>query len=506
MSPIVPAGDVAVGSLVGAEEWSAGASFEVRDPGCLSDVVGTVATASQSNVDKVVRVAGVAQRAWARRSLAERAALLTRAAQTLEDPAETDGLAELLTRENGSVLAISRRELAMAATAIRNAVDLGLELLGQAERFTAAGSWVQVGRRPLGVIAGIVPWNAPVILTAQKVGPAVMAGNAVVVKPSPNAPLAVSLVLRRFASILPPGVINVVHGDGDVGAALIAHPEVRKVSFTGGGATARHIMRSAAGSLTKIHFELGGNDPAMVLDDADIEWTADQIVTQAFRRAGQVCFAIKRVYVPDTIVGALTDAILARAASISVGHGLDPASTMGPVNNDAQFQKIRGMHERLEAAGARVVTTGTVVDPGEWGDGYYLRPAIVPDADPSAEVVTEEQFGPILPIVSYRTEEEAISMANGTEYGLGSSVWSTDQDRAVAFASQIHAGMTFINAHGLSELGHKRVPFGGVKQSGIGWENSSSGFGEYLEYHSIDVHHSDVIGADRPASGATGGS
>ena len=487
MDHVVSSRGITVGSVVGGEEWTAGAgSFDVLDPGRLRDVVGTVTTASASDIDRVVDIARRAQVAWQRQGVQERAALLLRAASELE--VENEDLAILLTRENGSVLSISRRELISAARVLRNTAESGLELLGEGELFVEAASWVRVERRPYGVVGCIVPWNAPVILTAQKIGPALVAGNTVIVKPSPSAPLAVSFILRRFASFFPPGVINVVHGDGKVGAALIAHRDVRKISFTGGGPTAKVIMRAAADSLTKIHFELGGNDPAMVLDDADLELTADKIASQAFRRAGQVCYAIKRVYAPRAMAGELGDAILERVGRLIVGHGLDPEATMGPVNNRLQFEKLRAIHDQLTASGARITTTGRVLHPEEWENGYYLRPAVVLNADPADAIVTDEQFGPILPIVSYDSEDEAVDLANGTEYGLGSSVWSSDPERAVAFASRIEAGMTFINEHGLSALGQKHVPFGGIKQSGIGWENSPAGLAEYLEFHSINFH------------------
>lgn len=478
---------IEVASFVGDEEWIAnGASFNVLDPGRLADVVGRVATASAADIDHVVTVARRAQTGWQRLGVEERAALLLRAATELER--ENEGLAVILSRENGSILDVCRRELLSAARVLRNAAMAGLEMLREGEVFVDDASWVRVSRRPFGVVACIVPWNAPVVLTAQKIGPALVAGNAVIVKPSPNAPLAVSLILKRFASFFPPGVINVVHGDGDVGAALVANRDVRKVSFTGGGPTARAIMRMASDSLTKIHFELGGNDPAIVLDDADVERTAERIASQAFRRAGQVCFAIKRVYAPRAMADALSQSILEQVGKLSVGHGLDPGTTMGPLNNNLQFNKLCGMRDDIEASGMKIVTTGQVADPDHWEEGYYLRPAIVFDAEPDAAIVTDEQFGPILPIVGYESEDDAVDWANGTEYGLGSSVWSSDPDRAVSFASRVHAGMTFINEHGLSALGQKHVPFGGIKQSGIGWENSPAGLAEYLEFHSINFH------------------
>jgi acyl-CoA reductase-like NAD-dependent aldehyde dehydrogenase len=283
-------------------------------------------------------------------------------------------------------------------------------------------------------------------------------------------------------------VINVLHGDADVGSALISHPAVRKISFTGGPETAKSIMRSAAESLTRIHFELGGNDPAIVLDDADLEFAVDKIAGYAFRRAGQVCYAVKRVYVPRRLAGDFNERLLARMGEIQVGHGLDPKASMGPLNNKLQFTKIAALHERLAAGGANVQIAGIKLNPDDWQDGYYFRPAAVLDADPADEIVTGEQFGPILPVVTYDTENEVVAMANGTEYGLGSSIWSSDEDRAVALAAKVEAGMTIINGHALSMLGRKEIPFGGTKQSGMGWENSTYGLLEYVEFHSTDVH------------------
>lgn len=221
-----------VGSFAGGDEWSAGSTFEVHDPGRLSELVGIVATASASDVDSVVAIARRAQTSWAKVGVEERAALLQHAAAELER--ESENFAVLMTRENGSLLATSQEEIAGAATALRNAAELGDALLSEDETFADGDSWLRIERRPYGVVGCIVPWSAPVILTVQKIGPALVAGNSVIVKPSPFAPLAVSVLLRLFAGFFPPGIINVIHGDGGVGAALISHPGVRKVSFTVG--------------------------------------------------------------------------------------------------------------------------------------------------------------------------------------------------------------------------------------------------------------------------------
>ncbi len=458
------------------------AQLEVRDPGRFDEVVGQVAVASPDEIERAVREADAAAPAWAAAGADARAEALLAAARDFD---EVDGsLAELLTRENGSVLPVSRREVSLVPHLLRMAVELGLEALAEP---ADDGTGISLRRRPYGVVACIVPWNAPVVLALQKVGPALMAGNTVIVKPSPNAPLAVTRILERIAARLPDGVLSVVNGAGEVGSALVVHPAVRKVSFTGGEAVARQIMRLAAESFTRVHFELGGNDPAIVLDDADVGAAAEAIVSHAFRRSGQVCYAIKRVYVPRRLLDGFSDAAFAAMDRLVVGHGLDPDATMGPVNNAAQFERVRRLHEGLRARGARVETGGVRLDPQGWERGWYLQPSLVRDADPSDEAVTVEQFGPILPIVGYDEEADAVAHANGTEYGLCASVWSADPDRARAVAERVEAGIAFVNEHALSPAGRRALPFGGVKRSGIGWEGASAGIDEYLQFHGIQV-------------------
>ncbi|HWL77851.1 aldehyde dehydrogenase family protein [Microbacterium sp.] len=458
------------------------AQIEVRDPGRFDEVVGEVAVASPDEIDRIVREADAAAAAWARAGVDARAEALLSAARDFD--AVDDALAELLTRENGSVLAVSQREVSLVPHLLRMAVDLGLGALAEP---AVEDATVSLRRRPYGVVACIVPWNAPVVLALQKVGPALIAGNTVIVKPSPNAPLAVTRILERIAAHLPAGVLSVVNGGGEVGSALVVHPAVRKVSFTGGEAVARQIMVLAADSFTRVHFELGGNDPAIVLDDADVPAAAEAIVSHAFRRSGQVCYAIKRVYVPRRRLDDFADAAFAAMDRFVVGHGLDPDATMGPVNNAAQFERVRRLHDGLRERGVRVETGGVRLDPAGWDRGWYVQPSLVRGADPRDEVVTTEQFGPILPIVAYDQEADAVAHANGTEYGLCSSVWSSDLDRARGIAEQLEAGITFINEHALSPAGRRALPFGGVKRSGIGWEGASAGIDEYLQFHGIQV-------------------
>ncbi|MEV1128766.1 aldehyde dehydrogenase family protein [Agromyces sp. NPDC049794] len=472
--------------VVDGRELAGDRLIEVRNPGRRSDVVGTVVDGTIEHVDAAVAAAVSAAPGWAATSVATRIQLLSRIGDEIDAHAEE--LATLVARENGSVRAIIRRELIGAANAFREVGDhLADKLAPKDHPSDAPGTFVRVERKPFGVVACIVPWNAPLILTANKIAPALAAGNAIVLKPSPFAPLGVTLIGQIAASILPPGVVNVVNGGGEVGSALIGHRDVRKVSFTGGGETARHIMRQAAELLKGVHFELGGNDPAIVLDDADLEVSVDRIVESAFRRAGQVCFAVKRIYVPESRAAEFRRLLVERVDRIRVGDVLDEQATMGPVNNEGQLAKARGLLERAVAQGRDVRVLGTRLNAEAWDDGFFLLPAVVLDAQPDDEIVREEQFGPILPVITYDDEEQAIALANDTEYGLCSSVWSRSTERALAVASRIEAGMTIINNHLFSHTGVQQIPFGGWKQSGIGWEGSPYGIDEYLQFHSVDV-------------------
>jgi acyl-CoA reductase-like NAD-dependent aldehyde dehydrogenase len=246
-------------------------------------------------------------------------------------------------------------------------------------------------------------------------------------------------------------------------------------------------MRQAADSLLPVHFELGGNDPAVVLEDADLPYTVEKIVQSAYRRAGQVCFATKRVYVPRSIADEFRQLLVEAVAKMTVGDAQDERSAMGPVNNAMQFDRVSELLERTRAAGRDVRVLGSKLDPATWDDGYFLLPAVVLDAQQGDEIVREEQFGPILPIVVCDSEEQAIEYANDTEYGLCSSVWSSSRERGLEAASRIEAGVTFVNRALFSHTGSREIPMGGWKQSGIGWEGSSHGIDEYLQFHSVDA-------------------
>jgi acyl-CoA reductase-like NAD-dependent aldehyde dehydrogenase len=473
--------------LINNQDVPTGQYSEVRDPGRLTDVVGYVAIGNVEHVDQAVQAAYKAFLSWRNTPLQDRLDILEKIAKLLEE--EAASLAATLTRENGVLYSTSLGEIDMAVRAVRATAKNAANFF-EPKQAEDNNSWVSVEKRPIGVIAGIVPWNAPMVLTMQKVCPAIVCGNTIVMKPSPNAPMGVSIILKKIAAMLPPGVINVVHGDADVGSALNKHPLVRKISFTGGGKIAKFIMKDAAEGLKDVHFELGGNDPAIVLDDANLDEIIPNILSSVFRRSGQVCFAIKRIYIPHAMYDSFYNKMCDLVDQYKIGHGMDERATFGPMNNKAQYNYVKELVERIKQSNAKIVELGQKLEPDNWNNGYYLQPAVVRDVEPDQEIVTCEQFGPVIPLVSYRSEDEVIKMANNTEYGLGSSVWTSDFDRGLRIARQIEAGMTFINGAGQSHLGYELMPFGGVKQSGIGRENSVVGLEEFIEYHAINYHKS----------------
>jgi acyl-CoA reductase-like NAD-dependent aldehyde dehydrogenase len=325
------------------------------------------------------------------------------------------------------------------------------------------------------VVGGITPWNVPIVLAMVKVAQALYTGNTLVLKPSPLTPLSTLAVAQAIADIVPAGTVNVLSGGNDLGAWMTSHPGIDKISFTGSVETGRRVLRSAADTFKRVTLELGGNDAAIVLADADVEAAADGIARSAFANCGQICMAVKRVFVPAALHDALVEALAERARRIRTGPGSDPESTMGPLQNRMQFEKVAALLDEVRATpGARIVTGGTVRSDG----GYFIEPTIVAGLSDDAPIVREEQFGPVLPVLSYDDVDEAIARANATHFGLGASLWTRDVVRAGDLAGRLEAGSVWINRHGGNA---KDVPFGGAKYSGYGREQGVVGLHSYME-------------------------
>ncbi|MFE1551657.1 aldehyde dehydrogenase family protein [Streptomyces sp. NPDC058718] len=399
-----------------------------------------------------------AERAWHgwRADPAARTAALRGAADAVETAG--DDLARLLTREQGKPLAESYAEVARTAARLRYFADLAprTRRIDDGRPVHSEVRW-----RPLGPVAAIVPWNFPLQLAAAKFAPALAAGNTMVLKPSPFTPLATRMLGSVLATALPEDVLTVVTGREPLGARLASHPGIRHVTFTGSVSTGRAVAGAAAASLARVTLELGGNDAAVLLDDVDVDRIADRLFWAAFRNCGQVCMAVKRVYVPARLHAEVVEALAQRAKTVTVGPGLDPGTRLGPVNNAPQLARVEQVTEQALADGARAAWGGHRLD----GPGYFFAPTILTDVPPGSPVVTEEQFGPVLPVLPYRSLDEAVDAANSTGFGLGGSVWGTDLDQAEAVADRLECGTAWINHHAELSLAQ---PFAGVKDSGVG--------------------------------------
>jgi acyl-CoA reductase-like NAD-dependent aldehyde dehydrogenase len=322
---------------------------------------------------------------------------------------------------------------------------------------------VEIVRRPIGVIAAIKPWNVPIGMAVNTIAPAFRAGCTVVLKPSPFTPVVTVAMGEVLRDLIPAGVLNVVSGGNDLGQWMTEHPVPRGVSFTGSIATGKKVNVSAAADLKRVLLELGGNDAAIVLDDADPADVAEKLFWPAFRNSGQICMAVKRVFVPEELERPVVEALAAKARSVRVGNGLDEGVELGPINNKPQFDRVKGLVADAIADGAVAAAGGHPIE----RDGYFFEPTILANVAEGSRIVDEEQFGPALPILTYRTVPEAIERANATNYGLGASVWSADPLRAAEVAEKLEAGTVWVNTH--MQLTHD-APFTGVKHSGLGSE------------------------------------
>lgn len=452
---------------------SATAQFDVINP-ATGETFDAAPECSREQLDAAMAAATGAFAAWRRDEPARRRALVTCADAITR---HADELAQILTREQGKPLAKSAGELAGAAKWF--SYTAGLEIPVEVALDNARVR-VEVRRRPLGVVAAITPWNYPVSLAVWKIAPALLAGNTMVLKPSPFTPMATLRMGEILQDVLPAGVLNVVSGGDELGAWMTTHPAVRKISFTGSVATGKLVAAAAAPDLKRVTLELGGNDPAIVLSDVDVKRVAKRIFWGAFENCGQVCSAIKRVYVPEALYGPMLTELGELARGVRVGDGLDADSQLGPVNNLPQFERVQELVEDAKRAGAKVVAGGERL-----GDrGYFFAPTIVGELQDGVRLVDEEQFGPVLPVVAYTNLDDAVERANATHFGLSGSVWSADTARAEAVAERLDCGTAWVNQH-LNVLPH--APFGGAKWSGIGVENGPWGLLGFTEIQTINV-------------------
>ena len=447
--------------------------YPVVNP-ATEELIAQAPDCSKEQLDAAVTAAKAAQAEWAVDE-EKRRAVLVACADALRANAES--LAAILTAEQGKPLAKAQNEIMGAAAwlSYSSTLESPVDIIKDDD-----ASRVEIHRRPLGVVAGIVPWNYPVMTTMWKLAPAMMAGNTVVLKSSPYTPLATLKVAELFKDIIPPGVANFLSGGDDLGKWMSAHPGVAKVSFTGSTRAGKSVAASASNDLKRLLLELGGNDAAIVLPGVDPKTVAQKLYTAAFENCGQVCVAIKRIYIHKEIYPAVVAELKACVESAVVGNGTDPEVTVGPLNNAAQLARVMELAEDAKADGGQFITGGE-----RMGDkGYFYAPTLVTGLPRHSRLVVEEQFGPIVPLLEFSDIDELIAHLNQSKFGLAGSVWSPDVAEATAIAARLETGTVWINQH-LAMI--PQAPVSGRKWSGVGVENGQLGFESYSELQTLSI-------------------
>lgn len=493
MTDVMTSAGVSTGLFIGGEERFTDDVLTVADPAKPGATVGTAAAASVQDVADAVAAAKSAFPAWAAMGAEERARLMAEAIAGIADDRDTD--AAILSQENGKI----RFEAWVDALVFEIRWNLALMLAGEVDKGHtlpvvpgAIPVNTEVAYQPLGVVTVIVPFNWPIAILGAALPHALLAGNTAIVKPPPSAPLATTRVVQRVAEKLPPGVLNVVTGKDENMAGLIQNPDIAKVCFTGSVNGGKRIMEMASKTLTRVTLELGGNDAAVFLEDAILDDThLDRLYAAIFDTTGQICMNAKRVFVHRSRMDELVAGLSARLEKAVIGYGLDEGTTMGPLHQPAQKAFVEEIIQEAKDAGADVREFGELPG-GDLAGGNFLRPAIVVDPDPQLRVVTQEQFGPVIPILPFDSEEEAVRLANDTWGGLCGSVWTGDPASAQRVGSQLVCGYVWVNDHGATRL-DLRAPFGGMKQSGFGREQGIEGVRAFQDTRSIATIDPDAL-------------
>jgi acyl-CoA reductase-like NAD-dependent aldehyde dehydrogenase len=471
---------IEAGHYIGGEWRTDGEVFE-STASASGEVVCRAPTADEATVDSAVAAAREAFRGsgWRERRAAERAAVLLELADRLERDARP--IAELVSREMGKPIRLSLdREVHGAIDKLRYFAGAARTLEGSVTGASPAHLLDLTLAEPVGVCALVVPWNDPVDLAVRKLGAALAAGCTVVVKPSEETPASTEALVRLCDGIagLPAGVVNLVHGPGrPTGEALVSHPGVDKVSFTGSTTTGRRIMELAARSLKRISLECGGKAPALVFADADREKALDALAYGAFLYTGQSCTAATRILIERSLFDDFAIALAERAKALPVGDPLDERTLIGPLVSERQLARVRPFLESVEPEGGRVLTGGNV-------DGLYVEPTLVAGVRPDSAIMRDEIFGPIVAVFPFESEDEAVTVANGVPYGLGASVWTSSVDRALRIVRRLEAGDIWVNTHYVRQA---ETAFGGWKESGIGRELGLAGIGEYVAWKRVAI-------------------
>lgn len=447
--------------------------LEVRNP-ATGEVFAEAPAADETDLNSAVAAATAAFPAWRDTPIAERKAALVKAADIIAS--EADALATLFTREQGRPLPGAQAEIAGAAMWLKATTMLDIPVDVTEDTPTRR---IEVHHVPLGVVCGIVPWNFPVLLAAWKIGPALMAGNTLVLKPSPFTPLTTLRIAELIRDCFPAGVLNVICGSDELGPLMTAHPGFAKISFTGSTATGRRVMESAARDLKRITLELGGNDAAIIMPDVDVDAVADQLFEGAFHNTAQVCVATKRLFIHADIYDRLRDRLHQLIRETPVGDGAEQGNRYGPIQNEPQYRRVLALLDDARANGLTLLEGAAVPTAG-----YFVPLTLVDNPPDDARVVVEEAFGPVLPLLKFTDIDDVVARANDTEYGLAGAVWSGDVGQALAIAHRLDTGTVWINQNLQST---PFTPLGGAKQSGFGQENGLPGLLEFTRPKAIYI-------------------
>ena len=464
------------GEMVETGEW-----MDVVNP-ANEEVIGQVPACGADELDRAVAAARAAFKTWKNTSFEERQAVCMAISATIKENA--DELFRLLTSEQGKPHDQAQGEIFGAAGMAAGQATLKIEEVISEDSDTRLS---RTRRVPVGVVGGIVPWNFPVMMAFQKIVPALMAGCTIVLKPSPFTPLATLRIAELIADKVPAGAVNIITGEDSLGPLITEHADIDKITFTGSTATGKKIMEGASADLKRITLELGGNDASIVMPDADPKKVAEQLFWASFANAGQICIAAKRVYIHEDIYDELSQAIADYAAQVKVGDGSEQGTGVGPIQNKKQYERVLELIEDAKDNGYKFLLGG---DNDPSGTGYFVPLTILDNPPEDARIVAEEQFGPVMPLMKFSSEEEVIERANNSEYGLAGAVWTADTDKGVEIAEQLETGTVWVNeALHLSPF----APFGGHKQSGFGAEYGIDGLKEFTYPQVITVKKDSVV-------------
>jgi len=472
--------------LIGGEavDSVSGETYEVRNP-ATGEVVDRVPKGNAQDVEQAVATAEAAFREWSDTSPEDRGKMLLHACELIKEKAKE--IAQALTAEQGKTLFEANLEIHHLIHGLEYYAGLASKVRGDHVPLPQKGAYGMVLRRPIGVCGAIVPWNFPLTLMGTKLGPALVAGNTIIIKPATTTPLATLLTLEQIQKAtyadgkkaLPKGAVNVVTGPGDaVGEALLRHPKVRRIAFTGSTEVGRHVMEVAGREIKRVTLELGGSDPMIVCDDADVETAVRMADVGRYFNCGQMCLGVKRLFLQESIaddfVGKLTELLKKK----TVGNGMKKESRMGPLHLESQRKEVEEQIEDARSRGAKVLIGGERPKGPEYDNGFYYLPTLLTDVPENARIAQEECFGPALPVFRFRELDEAIEMANRSIYGLGSSIWTRNLVKANRAIEKLEAGNVWVNS---LHYGYDELPFGGVKASGLGREHGAEALDYYFE-------------------------